>query len=168
MQNLMHQLHQHHKSENLSKSIKHTIQPLIDIYRQRWFVKHRNTGYPGLLRRRGGRCAWESSRAHLPSQPGLPGTSGCWSQFSTLPQAQSICWCFTHRGEEEERYIERRRTRNRGTSGNRKRGKRNKRNKTPKWIKTGMRTRGARSPLNTAGMCHDDDSKSTELLHASC
>ena len=30
----------------------------------------------------------------LPSQPGPPVTSGCWSQFSTLPQAQSICWCF--------------------------------------------------------------------------
>lgn len=37
-----------------------------------------------------------AAAAHLPSQPGLPGTSGCWSQFSTLPQAQSICWCFTH------------------------------------------------------------------------
>lgn len=28
----------------------------------------------------------------LPSQLGPPVTSGCWSQFSTLPQAQSICW----------------------------------------------------------------------------
>ena len=33
-------------------------------------------------------------RSRLPSQPGPPVTSGCWSQFSTLPQAQSICWCF--------------------------------------------------------------------------
>lgn len=31
---------------------------------------------------------------HVPSQPVPPVTSGCWSQFSTLPQAQSICWCF--------------------------------------------------------------------------
>lgn len=35
---------------------------------------------------------------HLPSQPGPPVTSGCWSQFSTLPQAQSICWYFRQRG----------------------------------------------------------------------
>lgn len=35
-----------------------------------------------------------ASKSHLPSQPGPPVTSGCWSQFSTLPQAQSICWCF--------------------------------------------------------------------------
>lgn len=33
-------------------------------------------------------------RSLLPSQPGPPVTSGCWSQFSTLPQAQSICWGF--------------------------------------------------------------------------
>lgn len=35
----------------------------------------------------------------LPSQPGPPVTSGCWSQFSTLPQAQSICWGFRHGGD---------------------------------------------------------------------
>lgn len=34
-------------------------------------------------------------RLLLPSQPGPPVTSGCWSQFSTLPQAQSICWGFS-------------------------------------------------------------------------
>lgn len=38
-------------------------------------------------------------RSRLPSQPGPPVTSGCWSQFSTLPQAQSICWCFKRGGK---------------------------------------------------------------------
>lgn len=51
-----------------------------------------------------------------------------------------------HRGEEEERYIERGEPEagwNRGTSGNRKRGKRNKRNKNPKSIKTGTEDKGS-------------------------
>lgn len=39
-----------------------------------------------------------AGRQHSPSQPGPPVTSGCWSQFSTLPQAQSICWCVRQEG----------------------------------------------------------------------
>lgn len=51
---------------------------------------------PSIQSKRGGGVGegldW---RLLLPSQPGPPVTSGCWSQFSTLPQAQSICWGFS-------------------------------------------------------------------------
>lgn len=100
----MHQLNQQQSRRNQkiklvfsAKDVTPLLTGSLAFCRQRWVVKHYNTlvipvgsgggvdGVPG------------AAEAHLPSQPGPPGTSGCWSQFSTLPQAQSICWCFTHR-----------------------------------------------------------------------